>query len=1018
MSREESKLDGSGAPLDPPTGGAAALSPKRPKRGTSRTTLIALAIAVTLVVAALGTAFVLGAFKAQASNPGRSGTAGSTLNSVEISPSSASLGFSKLQEFSASAVNANGAEIASGVSFLWTLDPSTLGTLDVASGPEVSFTSASANVSGQISVVGTYGGISKSTTANIVVSYSSGFGGPSISSFDAVPSDIVLGGSTTLEVAASGGSPPLSYSYSALPSGCTTANTSALSCTPTVAGMFDPAVTVTDSLDHSVGATTSVDVSGRTTSVRGSLIFQPSGTNYSQSQPSGTGIVVASDGSTYRVLVPTSFSTAGSTVLAGSFQLTPDPTLLGYNDIVSLVPSSPVSTPSPNSEVNLSVDSVGVAIANLTLGISVSAGAPFAYLAFGTYPTFFSNVTFQGVDLNVSTLSSILNVNVAWLTGLADSVDPNLPTALSQVIVVNQSISLPDARDIVGQAQVIITPQNVSAFLASIAGTEGESSSADLAMVTLAMGYLDEELVAVAVVEPGSLSYWFLLAPIELNRSTLLGLVTLWVEPANLAVTLNGSVNPNATGLTSPVRAMVGVTWDQSPVAESGYSPTTVRELWSVTSDEAVTIQAVGIGISLEDAGTALTGMGYDEGQYLEDVASLANPAVYVLVDPSVVQNPNASLAYSSYAVAVIPNDELALQTSVSLFLTLNGVVYNTSYYLTGGCSSTNLPGCPLFVADSIEYGQAQKDLPYQLSRLTSATFVETTGFLAGTTMKTVDSDMGDYSELIQDSPIDVGVYDVGYSNGTEGFNLPAVYLTWGQGPTLEGTNNLTEGLYIPASTATAGWYLDNFDSFVGRVGWAPSVTAEFQSYTADVQDLIHDSVVNGSEPVPGVLFMMDLRANTSAGGVLASVSGGGTGGCISLVAVSLGSCIISNLTISANSASYIIPSTAAINTSILGSASGSGLLTGSCVWWGAVPSACSVGLMACLPGAFCSLNPYHVVTLTIYTCYEDLPSVEIVSCAAPLESLGAPGSVAVEYDLSWTGTFLEVTTSFQTALV
>jgi hypothetical protein len=63
----------------------------------------------------------------------------------------------------------------------------------------------------------------------------------SLSAFD-------LGMSTTLTTTATGGAVPYSYSYGTLPSGCASANTSELTCTPTLTGSWSPQVTVTDVL--------------------------------------------------------------------------------------------------------------------------------------------------------------------------------------------------------------------------------------------------------------------------------------------------------------------------------------------------------------------------------------------------------------------------------------------------------------------------------------------------------------------------------------------------------------------------------------------------------------------------------------------------------------------------------------------------------------------------------------------------------------------------------------------------
>lgn len=94
--------------------------------------------------------------------------------------------------------------------------------------------------------------------ASVPVTFS--VGGPSISSFEAVPSSIHLGGTSLLEVAASGGSGALGYGYSNLPSGCATLDTASLSCTPSATGTFMVGVTVTDGLGSTASASTSLTV--------------------------------------------------------------------------------------------------------------------------------------------------------------------------------------------------------------------------------------------------------------------------------------------------------------------------------------------------------------------------------------------------------------------------------------------------------------------------------------------------------------------------------------------------------------------------------------------------------------------------------------------------------------------------------------------------------------------------------------------------------------------------------------
>lgn len=82
--------------------------------------------------------------------------------------------------------------------------------------------------------------------------------GPTISSFTANPSSFSLGSSTVLTVTATGGVGDLSYRYTGLPAGCSTANTSSLNCTPTIAGEFGVRVLVVDAAGHSANGSTMI----------------------------------------------------------------------------------------------------------------------------------------------------------------------------------------------------------------------------------------------------------------------------------------------------------------------------------------------------------------------------------------------------------------------------------------------------------------------------------------------------------------------------------------------------------------------------------------------------------------------------------------------------------------------------------------------------------------------------------------------------------------------------------------
>jgi large repetitive protein len=69
---------------------------------------------------------------------------------------------------------------------------------------------------------------------------------PAVASFGASPANIVRSASTTFTTAATGGKTPLTYSYLGLPAGCSSANVSVFTCTPSATGTFTIEVIIHD----------------------------------------------------------------------------------------------------------------------------------------------------------------------------------------------------------------------------------------------------------------------------------------------------------------------------------------------------------------------------------------------------------------------------------------------------------------------------------------------------------------------------------------------------------------------------------------------------------------------------------------------------------------------------------------------------------------------------------------------------------------------------------------------------
>jgi len=80
------------------------------------------------------------------------------------------------------------------------------------------------------------------------------------------PATISLGATSVLTTTTSGGSPPFSYEYADLPMGCSTLNSSSLTCTPTQSGTFSVLVAVTQASGSPVVASTTLNVTAASSS--------------------------------------------------------------------------------------------------------------------------------------------------------------------------------------------------------------------------------------------------------------------------------------------------------------------------------------------------------------------------------------------------------------------------------------------------------------------------------------------------------------------------------------------------------------------------------------------------------------------------------------------------------------------------------------------------------------------------------------------------------------------------------
>lgn len=85
--------------------------------------------------------------------------------------------------------------------------------------------------------------------------------GLQITSFVASPPDLLIGGMTTMLVSSDGGIGAVTFAYAGLPSGCVSANTASLPCTPSDVGSFSIRAYANDSVGKSANALATLQVS-------------------------------------------------------------------------------------------------------------------------------------------------------------------------------------------------------------------------------------------------------------------------------------------------------------------------------------------------------------------------------------------------------------------------------------------------------------------------------------------------------------------------------------------------------------------------------------------------------------------------------------------------------------------------------------------------------------------------------------------------------------------------------------
>ncbi len=244
-------------------------------------------------------------------------------------------------------------------------------------------------------------------TSSLVLQVTSVSSPLSITTFAPSVNPVVQGSTTVLTVSAGGGKTPYTYAYSGLPTGCATADTAALSCTPTTSGgPFTVTVTVTDSSSPVQSAVKQTSLSVTPSSSGGPTVTLAASPASITLGSSATFTASATGGTAPYTYAYTQLPPGCTTTNAAS--LTCTPTLAGTYTVLVTVTDSASKTSSANAVLTVTSSSVGSPVISAFSAspnpITVGEMTTFSVVAQGGTPPY--TYTYTGLPAGCSSVST------------------------------------------------------------------------------------------------------------------------------------------------------------------------------------------------------------------------------------------------------------------------------------------------------------------------------------------------------------------------------------------------------------------------------------------------------------------------------------------------------------------------------------------------------------------------------------------------------------------------------------
>lgn len=342
---------------------------------------------------------------------------------------------------------------------------------------------------------------------------------PTATAPTATPTHVEVGQSVSFSTTASGGTGTYAYSWSGLPTGCTTSNTDPLSCTPTATGSFSVGVTVLDS-NHFPVAPSILSF----TVIAGPSVTTPTATpaavDVGQTTSFSTTASGGSGGFTYVWSgLPTgctganAATTSCTPTAAGTFQVGLNVTdssggkaasgLLKF--VVSVLPTvgKPTATPASvdvgqATTITATVTGGAGALTYLWTGLPAGCSSTSATLSCSPSAAGTSSITLKVTDANGgSGTSAALSLTVYALPTLTAPVATPDPVTVGASLSISTTVSggapsdayawtgLPTGCASANAASVSCTPTTAGTFSTKVTVTDGNGGTATSAATTI-----------------------------------------------------------------------------------------------------------------------------------------------------------------------------------------------------------------------------------------------------------------------------------------------------------------------------------------------------------------------------------------------------------------------------------------------------------------------------------------------------------------------------------------------------